>query len=87
MSFLERQLEDPARFAKIKRGFYVLLAVVLVCEVVLPLVFPGAHHHFGFESFPGWGSLYGFLSCIAIIVLSKLIGIAWLMKREDHYDD
>ncbi|MAG58921.1 MAG: hypothetical protein CMJ83_21755 [Planctomycetes bacterium] len=87
MSFLERQLEDPVRFARIKRGFYVFLAVVIAAEIVLPLVFPGDPHHLGFESFPAFGSLYGLISCVAIIVLSKLIGVVWLMKREDHYDD
>lgn len=85
MSFLEKQLEDPARFAKIKRGLYVGLALVLAAEIVLPLVFHG-HHHFSFEGFPGWGSLYGFLSCVAIIVVSKVIGKAWLMRSEDYYE-
>ena len=26
-------------------------------------------------------------SCILIIVVSKLLGVGWLMKREDFYDD
>ena len=32
------------------------------------------------------GSIYGLISCVAIIVLSKLIGKLWLMKGEDYYD-
>ena len=86
MNFLERRLKDPVRFARIKRWFYVGLAVVALAEVVLPLIFHGGHPHFSFESFPAWGSLYGFGSCVAIIVVSKLIGKAGLMRREDHYD-
>ncbi len=86
MNFLERQLENPERFARIKRWFYVGLIVVALAEIVLPIVFRGGHFHFSFESFPAWGSLYGFVSCVAIIVVSKLIGKAWLMRREDHYD-
>ena len=86
MNFLERQLENPVRFARIKRWFYVGLAVVAVGEVVVLLVFPGAHHHFWFEGFPAWGSLYGLASCVAIIVVSKFLGKVWLMRREDHYD-
>ena len=42
--------------------------------------------HFWFEWIPAWGSLYGLASCVAIIVVSKLIGKLWLMRREDHYD-
>ena len=87
MSFLERQLEDPVRFKPVKLWFYVSLVVVAAAEIVLPLVVRGGHHHFSFESWPAWGSLSGLISCVAIIVLSKLIGKAWLMRPEDHYDD
>jgi uncharacterized membrane protein len=86
VNFLERQLEDPVRFKRIKRWFYVGLAVVALAEIVLPLVFHGGESHFSFEDFPAWGSLYGFISCVAIIVVSKLIGKLWLMRREDYYD-
>ncbi|MDA2932900.1 hypothetical protein MYX82_01000 [Acidobacteria bacterium AH-259-D05] len=86
MNFLERQLEDPVRFARIKRWFYVGLAAVALAEVVLPLIFHGDHSHFSFENFPAWGSLYGLASCVVIIVVSKLLGKVWLMRREDYYD-
>lgn len=87
MSYLSRQLEDPIRFKRIKLGFYVGLVVVAAAEIFLPLLFSGGHHDFSFESWPAWGSLYGLISCVAIIVLSKLIGKVWLMRSEDYYDD
>ena len=86
MNFLERQLEDPVRFVRMKRCFYAGLAVVALAEIVLPHIFRGGESHFSFEDFPAWGSLYGFLSCVVIIVVSKLIGKVWLMRREDYYD-
>ena len=86
MNFLQRQLEDPVRFGRLRRWFYAGLAVVALAEIVLPFIFDGGHPHFSFESLPAWGSLYGLISCIAIIVVSKLIGKAWLMRREDYYD-
>jgi hypothetical protein len=86
MSFLRRLLEDPVRFARLKRWFYVGLGVVALAEIVLPRIFGGGESHFSFEDFPAWGSLYGLVSCAAIIVVSKLIGKLWLMRREDYYD-
>lgn len=87
MNYLEKLLKDPVRFARIRRGFYLALAVIVLAEIILPRVFPGEHPpHFSFEGFPAWGSLYGLASCAAIIILSKLIGKAWLMRREDYYD-
>ena len=86
MNFLQRYLEDPIRLARIKRWFYVGLAVVALAEIVLPHIFAGGESEFSFEDFPAWGSLYGLLSCAAIIVVSKLIGKLWLMRPEDYYD-
>ncbi len=86
MNFLERRKENSVRFVRVKRWFYVGLILVALAEIVLAIVFRGGHAHFSFESFPAWGSLYGLISCVAIIVVSKIIGKAWLMRREDYYD-
>ena len=86
MNFLQRQLENPVRFARIKRWFTAVLVVVAVGEIVLPHVFSGDDPHFWFEGVPAWGSLYGLASCVAIILVSKFLGKVWLMRREDYYD-
>ena len=86
MNFLERQLDNPVRFARIKRFFYVGLVLVALAEIVLPSIFQGEHHHFSFESWPAFGSLYGLVSCVVIVLGSKILGKVWLMRREDHYD-
>jgi hypothetical protein len=86
VSFLEKQLGDPMRLARIRRWFYAGLALVALAEIVLPYIFGGGESHFSFEDFPAWGSLYGFISCVVIIVVSKLIGKLGLMRREDYYD-
>ena len=86
MNFLQRYLEDPVRLARIKRWFYAGLAIVALAEIVLPRIYPGGESHFSFEDFPAWGSLYGLVSCAAIIVVSKLIGKLWVMRGEDYYD-
>ena len=87
MNFLQKHLEDPVRFARIKRASYIGLAVVALAEIVLPRILHGDESHFSFEDFPAWGSFYGLVSCVAIIVVSKFIGKLWLMRREDYYDD
>jgi hypothetical protein len=49
-------------------------------------MFHSEHYDFWFDSFPAWSSLYGFVSCLAIIIVSKILGKVWLMRREDYYD-
>ena len=85
MNFLQKQLEDPVRFAKIKRCFYVGLALVALAEIV-SLFIPHEEPHISFEDWPAFGSIYGLVSCVLIIVLSKLLGKVWLMRRENYYD-
>ena len=87
MSFLQRILEDPARLKRLKVLFYATLVLIAAAEVVLPIVLRDeAHHHFAFEGWPAFGSAYGFVSCVLIILVSKFIGKLWLMRKEDHYD-
>jgi hypothetical protein len=86
VNFLERQLKDPKRLERIKRLFYIGLGVIVLAEIVLPLLFQADDSHFSFEDFPAWGSLYGLISCSAIIIVSKIIGKVWLSRREDYYD-
>jgi hypothetical protein len=86
VNFLERQLEDPVRFKRVKRWWYVSLAVVALVEIVLPHLVEPEEAHFWFEDIPAWGALYGFISCVVIIVGSKFLGKLWLMRRENYYD-
>jgi hypothetical protein len=86
MRFLERQLSDPSGVTRIKRWFYTALALIAVGEILGPYFVEMDPAHFWYEDFPAWGSLYGLVSCVVIIVVSKLLGKLWLMRREDHYD-
>jgi hypothetical protein len=84
--FLEKQLEDPVRFRRLKRGFYAGLGALALSEIALPRLFETDHAHFWFEDIPAWGSIYGLVACVAIIVFSKLLGKLWLTRPERYYD-
>ncbi len=85
MSFLDRQLGDPSRRARLKLGCYVGLAVVLLADVAVPLVFH-EEHAITFESWPAFGSVLGLIASVLIVVVSKTIGKLGLMRRETFYD-
>jgi len=86
MTFLERNLEDPVRWRRIKRCLVAALATLAAAETAVPLLFEMDHAHFWFEDIPAWGSLYGLVSCLAIIVASKILGKLWLTRSESYYD-
>ena len=60
------------------RGTIVLAA----SEVLAPRPLSVEPVHLWFEDLPAWGSLYGLAACVAIIVVSKLLGHLWLSVRK-----
>ena len=71
---------------KVKPAFYVSLVVLALTEAVAPRFFYDEHAHFAFEDWPAFGSIYGFFSCVAIILVSKLLGKLWLMRPDNYYE-
>jgi hypothetical protein len=80
--FFEGIIESPEKMAKIKKGFYILLGLL----VVLDFFIHRHHAAFFWDVIPGFSAVYGLVSTILIIVVSKFIGHALLMKKEDYYD-
>ena len=71
---------------KLKTALYAWLVVLALTETVAPLFFYDEHAHFAFEDWPAFGSIYGFFSCVAIILVSKLLGKIWLMRPDNYYE-
>jgi hypothetical protein len=53
---------------------------------VIPDLFIEKHPHYGWENLFGSYAIFGFLSCVAIIIVSKVLGKLFLQKPEDYYD-
>ena len=64
------------------RWFYAALAVIAAAETLAPRVLYREPGHFAFEDWPAFGSAYGFVSCVAIVLVSKFLGKHWLMRPE-----
>ena len=64
------------------RLLWVLFAVILA-GTVLAQVFVHLHPHFELEGWFGFNALFGFFSCVAMVVFAKLLGV--ILKRPDDY--
>jgi hypothetical protein len=80
------------RFIEFLRSHIRMLMVL--CATVLLLLVLGdwllvskEAAHTALEHWFGFWSLFGFLSCVAIIFLSKWFGHLGIMKPEDYYDN
>ena len=66
-----------------KRTAYVALIILIVVDFIIP-----RHEiHFFGDKVPGFWSLFGFIACVLIIIVSKWIGHLGLMQDENYYDE
>lgn len=73
-------LDDRRNVDRLVYGFYVVCAVIFAIDVFVPKHGPFAiEHWFGFY---GW---YGFVSCVALVLMAKVLR-RMVMRSEDYYD-
>lgn len=83
----KKPVSKPAAAGTRPRAWLLrVLLAVLVAEVAVTQYFGLGHPYFWFERLPGFASLYGFFSCVAIIFVSKLLGKLFISRKEDYYD-
>ena len=81
-----KSVVDRPSFSVSRRAFYIWLMVLALAEAIAPRFLYHEPAHFAFEDWPAFASIYGFLSCVAIILVSKLLGKLWLMRPDNYYE-
>jgi len=64
------------------KKLWILLYIVLVFLMLIQFIFP-IYGHFAIESWLAFAAWFGFLSCVVMVVVAKILG--FLVKREDSY--
>ena len=80
MRALAKWLYQESNHAKLWRYGCLALLLLVVLEFFIPL-------HAAFHAFEwiGFNAVYGFLSCVAMVLLAKFLG--YIIKRpEDYYE-
>lgn len=73
--------DRPENVKRLLRGFYAICVLLVVIDFVV-------HRHIGFawEKIPAFYALYGFVACVLLVVLAKMMRHV-VMRKEDYYDD
>ena len=74
-------LVRPSTIRKLWWGSSIVLAITVLAEFVFPYT-----GHFGIDDWFGFGAVYGFLSCLAMVLFAKGLGVI-LKRGEDYYSD
>ena len=67
----------------VKKIAYIALILIIVTDFFIP-----RHEiHFFGDGIPGFWSLFGFVACILIILISKWIGRLGIVQDENYYNE
>jgi hypothetical protein len=73
-------LDSEKNRRRFRGWFYASLAVLLVVERVIL-----KHGHFAWEEASGFYAAYGFIGCVGLIFVAKLLR-RLVRRRENYYD-
>jgi hypothetical protein len=73
-------LDSPQNRRRARKYFYILLVLLLAIDLFIP-----KHGHFAWEEAPFFFAAYGFIGCVSLIFVAKLLRL--LVKRKENYYD
>ena len=74
-------LTRPETIRGIWIGLYAVLAATLLAQLGIKV-----KGYFGVDGWFGFGAALGFFSCVAMVLVAKVLGFV-LKRPEDYYDD
>ena len=73
-------LDSERTRSQLRKYFYIALAILLVLDFFIP-----KHGHFAWENAPSFYAAYGFIACVSLIFVAKLLRLL-VKRKEDYYD-
>ena len=73
-------LDSPKNRRRVRKYFYISLVLLLAIDL-----FISKHGHFAWEEAPFFFAVYGFIGCVGLIFIAKVLRL--LVKRKENYYD
>jgi hypothetical protein len=77
----EHWLVRATTIAWLWRISIIILALTVLAQFVFPM-----KGYFGIDGWMGFGALYGFVACLAMVLVAKALGLV-LKRQENYYKD
>jgi hypothetical protein len=73
-------LDSEKTQLRLRKYFYIALIFLLILDLFIP-----KHGHFAWENAPSFYAVYGFIACVSLIFIAKLLRLL-VQRKEDYYD-
>lgn len=74
-------LVRPSTIKKLWVVFFIVLGLTLLAQAFVHI-----HEYFAIDEWFGFYAFYGFFSCVAMVIVAKLLGLV-LKQPDDFYDE
>ncbi len=74
--------DNPKNIQRVLYGLFGSLILLLALEP-----FVEKHSYFPWEEWPGFYAIFGFVSCVLLVLAAKYILRPLVKRDEDYYDD
>lgn len=64
----------------------IISGIVLILSILMEVLFVHHHVHYWWHGFIGFDIIYGFVGCVAIIVVSKGLGKLFVQRQENYWE-
>ena len=64
---------------------WIFFIIILVASLLLETIMT-PHPYFEFDGFTSFYAIFGFVSCVLIVLVSKFLGI-FLKRKENYYEE
>jgi hypothetical protein len=72
---------------RLKTVIWVCIGILVVLVFLDKILVDKEHAHTAVERVFGFWSVFGFIGCAILIIVSKWFGHAGIMQKEDYYDE
>ncbi|AMD01295.1 hypothetical protein [Halomonas chromatireducens] len=80
VKLLDRLVRNATR---LKRTLLAAMAALVIADLLIP----SGYDRFPWETWGGFGALFGVLACLILIGLAKALGLGLVYRRESYYDN
>lgn len=73
--------DKPENVKRLFRGFYAICIILIITDFII-------HRHtaMAWEKIPAFYAIYGFVSCVVLVVMAKKMRKI-IMRKENYYDE
>jgi cytochrome c oxidase subunit IV len=73
--------DNPRNVQRLLNGFYVICILLVAADFII-------HRHISmaWEKIPAFYAVYGFVACVLLVILAKLMRKV-VMRKETYYDE